>query len=54
MKGETVTGTDKIVIPVEGLGGLLLYCSGTKGLIVNYWIPHGFTRTFKMLYIYYF
>lgn len=44
-----------MIIPVEGLEALFLYFSGTKGLIVNCWISHGFITTFKMLkkiYIY--
>lgn len=50
---EAVTGTAKTVIPVEGLGALFLHCSGTKGLIVNYWISRGFIITCKMfIYIY--
>lgn len=44
--------TDKIIIPVERLGALFLYCSGTKGLIVSYWISHGFITTLYKMCIY--
>lgn len=44
----------KLSLLWKDLGVLVLYCSGTKGLTVNYWISHGFIRTLKMLYIHYF